>query len=463
MATSKKRRKTLVFTGIAVGLAALAGVAMFKKRDVIINVQTEKVARRNLTEIVVANGKIQPVIQVKISPEVSGEIIELPVKEGQQVKKGELLLKIKPDFYIANRNQAEASYKSSVAGKTTAEANLRKAEAEYNRGKDLFQHRLISDSAFDEIRAAYDVAKAQVINAEDQVDMAKATVASAEDQLSKTTIVSPLTGTVSKLNSQLGERVLGTVQNMGTEIMTISDLNEMEARVDIGETDVVLIEPGQNVHLEVDAFKDRKFAGTVTEIANSSSSSALPGASSGNQQEATKFGVKIRIKEKEAFRPGMSVTAEIETRSRTNVLAVPIASVTTRLPKEKPKNADKQVASSDDPPATNAPSAKTNSLAGKAGAPATAGTNVSKSDKKSKEAAKPVEVVFALERDRVKMMPVKIGISDDSYWEITDGLKEGQEVVSGGYRAISRDLEDGKKVKKGAVGADKAKEDKKTE
>src|SRR6266850_3040111 len=245
MANSKKRRKILIFSVIGIALIALTAGAILRKREVVVTVQTEKVARRTLTEIVVANGKIQPVVQVKISPEVSGEIIELAVKEGQQVKKGDLLLKIKPDFYVANRNQAEASYKSSVAGKTTAEANLRKAEAEYNRGKDLFQHRLISDSAFDEVRANYDVAKAQVINAEDQVDMAKASLASADEQLSKTTIVSPLTGTVSKLNSHLGERVLGTVQNMGTEIMTIADLNEMEARVDIGEIDVVLIKPQQ--------------------------------------------------------------------------------------------------------------------------------------------------------------------------------------------------------------------------
>src|SRR5262245_1482925 len=193
MANSKKRKKTLIFSVIGVVLAALAGMAMFKKRDVIVTVQTEKVARRDLTEIVVANGKIQPVTQVKISPEVSGEIIELPVKEGQRVKKGDLLLKIKPDFYVANRNQAEASYKSSVAGKTTAEANLRKAEAEFRRSKDLFQHRLVSESAFDEIRAAYDVAKAQLVSAEDQTDVAKALLDSAEEQLSKTTIVAPLT------------------------------------------------------------------------------------------------------------------------------------------------------------------------------------------------------------------------------------------------------------------------------
>src|SRR5882724_249724 len=354
MANSKKRRKILVFSVIGLALIALTAGAFFRKREVVITVQTEKVARHNLTEIVVANGKIQPVIQVKISPEVSGEIIELPVKEGQFVNKGDLILKIKPDFYVANRNQAEASYKSSLAGQATSEANLHKAEAEYRRNQGLFIQKYISESIFDEVKAAYEVAQAQCTSSTHQVEMAKASLDSADEQLAKTTIFSPLTGTVTKLNSQLGERVLGTVQNVGTEVMTISDLNEMEARVDIGEIDVVLIAVGQIVRLEVDAFKDRKFTGTVSEIANSSSSSALPGASSGNQQEATKFGVKIRIKEKEAFRPGMSVTAEIETRSRTNVLAVPIASVTTRLPKEKSKNADKQVASSDDPPATNA-------------------------------------------------------------------------------------------------------------
>src|SRR5882724_7951456 len=299
MANSKKRRKILVFSVIGLALIALTAGAFFRKREVVITVQKEKVMRRNLTELVVANGKIQPVIQVKISPEVSGEIIELPVKEGQLVNKGDLLLKIKPDFYVAARSQAEAGYKSSLAGQATAEANLRKAQAEFRRNNDLFKNKLVSDSAFDEVRASYDVALAQLTNSEHQVEMAGASLASADEQLAKTTIVSPLTGTISKLNSQLGERVLGTVQNAGTEIMTISDLNEMEARVDIGEIDVVLIAVGQNVHLEVDAFKDRKFTGTVSEIANSSGAAGLGTLSqcSGSQQEATKFGVKIRIKE----------------------------------------------------------------------------------------------------------------------------------------------------------------------
>ncbi len=448
MAKSRKRRRVIVFTLIGMALAGLTVGAILSKREAVITVQTEKVGRRNLTELVVANGKIQPVVQVKISPEVSGEIIDLPVKEGQCVGRGDLILKIKPDFYVAARNQAEASYKSSVAGQATAAANLRKAEAEFKRNQDLFRQKLISDSAFDEVRATYDVAKAQLTSAEHQVEMAKASLASAEEQLAKTTIVAPLAGTVSKLNSQLGERVLGTVQNLGTEVMTIADLNEMEARVDIGEIDVVLIKPGQNVRLEVDAFKDRKFTGTVTEVANSSATAAAfggnsAGMSGSQQQEATKFPVKIRIREKEPFRPGMSVTAEIETRSRTNVLAVPIASVTTRLPKDNEKKGGSKTAASE-----TATKEITNSATGQS----------SDGNRKSREAAKTIEVVFLAQGERAKMVPVKIGISDDTHWEITEGLLEGQEVISGGYRAISRDLEDGKRIKKGVVVMDRDKE-----
>jgi HlyD family secretion protein len=230
---------------------------------------------------------------------------------------------------------------------------------------------------------------------------------------------------------------------MGTEIMTVADLNEMEARVDVGEMDVVLMQPGQNTHLEVDAFKDKKFNGTVTEVANSakgfgaSASSALSSASSGGG-DATKFEVHIRIKEKELFRPGMSVTAEIETRSRTNVIAVPIASVTARLPKDK-KPGDLAKANG-----TNTNSSSTNAVAS-----SSSETNTVKADKKQKDAPKQVDVVFIMDGDHVKMLPVKIGISDDNYWEVTEGLTEGSEVVSGGYHAISHDLEDGKKVVKG--------------
>lgn len=438
MAKPKRRRKVIIFLVIGLVILILGLTAVFKKHEVVVTVQTEKVTRRNLTELVVANGKIQPVTQVVISPEVAGEIVALPVKEGDCVKKGDLLVQIKPDSYQASRNSAEASYKSALANKTLAQAELDKAEAEYKRNEELFSNNLVSDSVFLDVKTAYEVAKLQRETASHQADQAKFALDKATDDLSKTTIVAPIAGTITRLESQVGERVLGTSFNKGTEIMTISDLNEMEARVDIGESDVVLIQPGQKARLEVDAFKDRKFTGVVTDIANSANATSA----SSSSQEATKFEVKIRVNEKEAFRPGMSVTAEIETRYRTNVLTVPFVSVTTRLPKEKSKNNGTN---------TNAlVSASTN-------APTTNETGFAAADRKPKEAPKPIEVVFVVEGDHVKEVPVKIGISDDNYWEITDGLSEGQEVVSGGFKAISRELQDGTKIRKGPVFAEEKK------
>jgi len=430
MGNVKKRRKVIVFSVIGLVLVALSVAAFFRKREVVITVQTDKVTRRNLTEIVIANGKIQPVVQVVISPEVAGEITELPVKEGDCVKKGQLLVQIKPDNYEALRNSAEAAHRSAIAGMVLAQAEMEKAEAEFKRNDELFQSKLVSDSVWLDFKTAFDVAKLRYTNAVHQVAQAQFSLDKAQDDLGKTTIRSPMDGTIIRLKSQLGERVLGTSFNMGTEIMTIANLDDMEARVDIGEIDVVLIKPGQKAKLEVDAFKDRKFNGVVTEIANSAKGNVF-GMSSSSSQEATKFEVKIRISEKEIFRPGMSVTAEIETRYRTNVLTVPIAAVTTRMPK------------------TNAPSATvTNSAAATNVASATS-TNAPKVDKKSKESPKPIEVVFAVNGDHVKMVPVKIGIGDEDYWEITEGLTGGQEIVSGGYKAINRELEDGKKIRKG--------------
>lgn len=428
----KTGRKYWIIAGaLLICGGAAAWFFHFRNREVIITVQTEKVTRRNLTELVVANGRVYPVVQVKISPEVSGEIIELPVKEGQCVKKGDLLLRIKPDYYLASRRSAEASYQAAVANKDLAAANLRKAEIEERRNKELLSNKLISDSVYLEMKTASEVARATFQSSEHQVNVANAALSRAEEDLAKTTISSPITGTVSKLNSQQGERVVGTAMMTGTEVMVVADLNEMEARVDIGEVDVVLIALGQKTRLEVEAFRDRKFVGTVTEIANSSrnlgvqSGSSGGGGGGGQQQEATRFEVKIRIKDKETFRPGMSVTAEIETRSRTNVLSVPIQSVTTRLPKGKDGK----------PLSTNAPAAS--------------GTNATSGDKKPGEPIKPMEVVFLADGEKVKMASVKAGISDENYSEIVDGLQEGQEVISGGYKAISRDLEEGKKIKRG--------------
>ncbi len=460
MAKPKKRRKVIIFSVIGLVLVALVLLAVFKKRDPLITVQTEKVDRHSLTNIVVANGQIQPVLQVTISPEVSGEIIALPVKEGQLVQKGDLLVKINPDVSIAAVNQAKANYASSVASLAQSAANAEKAEADFERNLELFNRKLLSASDFVGFKAARDVARAQLESATNQVNMAKAGVDSAEEQLAKTTIVSPLTGTITRLNSEVGERVLGTVQNAGTEIMTLSDLNEIEARVNVGEMDVVGIKAGQQARLEVDAFKDRKFTGVVTAVADSavgsgtqSGSSSL--SSSSQSQQATQFQVRIRVNEKEpAFRPGMSVTAQIETEYRTNVLTVPLASVTSRPMKPASKTDLPKIGGTN---AVAASDSRTNAAAGTNGV---ASTNAGKAARKSASASrtmegtKPTDVVFVVEGDHVKTVPVKIGICDDNYWEITNGLTNGEEIVSGGYRAIGRDLEDGSKIHVGPASAD---------
>ena len=456
----KKRGLWIVILAVVLVAAALSVVVLVKRATPPITVQTTKVSRHSITNLVVANGQIQPVVQVTISPEVSGEIIELPVKEGQFVNKGDLLLKINPDVYVAATNQADASYNSALAAKTSAAANLEKAQADYRRNLELFKSKLLSESDFIGFKATRDVAQAQLDSADDQVNVAKAGLDSAEEQLAKTTILSPLTGTITRLNSEVGERVLGTVQNAGTEIMTISDLNQIEARVNVGEMDVVGIRPGQQTRLEVDAFKDRKFNGVVSDVANSavgsgSQSGSSSSSSSSQSQQATQFEVRIRVNDKEqAFRPGMSVTAEIETEYRTNVLTVPLASVTTRpmksAPKVDPPNTSGTNATAFTASITNAVSNSNNVMGTNsgmaAGKPAPASI--------SNEATKPTDVVFVVEGTRVKTVAVKIGICDDNYWEITDGLTNDQEIVSGGYRAIGRDLQDGSKIHVGPAGAD---------
>jgi HlyD family secretion protein len=422
---TKKRKKFIFIAAFILVVAGLSAVAIFKKKEVPITIQKEKAARRNLTELVVANGKIESVVEVKISPEVSGEILQLPYKEGDHVNSNDLLVAIRPDNYVATRDSAQANYRSSLANSNSSAANLEKAALEYQRNQELFKTRLISDSDYLTAKTAYDVAKAQLDSSSEQVGMAAASLASAESDLSKTKIYSPLSGTVTKLESRVGERVVGTAMMAGTEVMIVSDLNEMEARVDIGEVDVVLIAVGEKARLEVDAFKDRKFEGVVTDIArsaNNNDTSTQAAAAASSSTEATKFQVKLRVKDKELFLPGMSVTADIETRSRTNVVTIPIQCVTTRLPKS----------------ATNSVASATNNAA----------TNEynSTDHKKLDEAPKPVEVVFVVDGDHVKMVPVKRGISDDNYVEIVSGLKEGDEVVTGNYKAINRDLDEGKKV-----------------
>ncbi len=431
MASPKRgtTRKILVLAFILLGLGALGTWALLRKREPVITVQTEPVARRNLTEIVVATGRIQPVTKVVINPEVSGEIVELPVREGQVVKKGDVLVRIRPDPYIASRNSAEATYRSALANVELSRAELEKSRIEFARFQRLMEERLISESEFLSAKTSLDVALARFEASRHQSDQTKAALARVEEDLTKTTIVAPMDGTVTSLRSERGERVVGTAMMAGTEIMTVSELGEMEARVDVGEIDVVLVQLGQKVRLEVDSFRDRQFGGVVTEIANAARTQGM-----NTQQESTKFEVRIRVQEKEFFRPGMSVTAEVETRYRTNVVAVPLQSVTTRLPKEQKELLEKQKKLA-------AAEAKD------AGADAVAPVPAGRRRGSNANAPRPIEVVFAVKDGKVATVPVKRGISDDTHTEIVDGLEAGVEIVTGGYKAVSRELEDGKLVK----------------
>ena len=403
MANQKKsKKKVLIFSiGGAVIVILTLLVILGSKREVIYTVQTEKIQRRNITQTVTATGKIQPEVQVVITPEVSGEIIDLPVKEGTVVKRGVLLLKIKPDIYQAMRDNA-------AAGVTSAHAGFLRSESEYKRAKGMFDKGLLSASDLEQTSTTYEMNKAQN-------DQAEAALKQANENLAKTFIFSPMDGIVTGLQVERGDRVLGTSQFQGTTIMRVADLSKMEARVDVGENDVILIQKGDTTKVDVDAFPDRKLTGIVYEIGNSAKTKGT-----GTQEEVTNFEVRIRITDKDiVLRPGMSMTGTIETMTKTNVLAVPIQSVTVRSGNKETKT---MAASGGDDAGMNEPKVKS-------------------------KAEKPKEVVFLVDNNTAKLTEVKRGISDDAYSEIVSGLTEGKDVVSGSYKTISRELENGAKVK----------------
>jgi HlyD family secretion protein len=402
----KTRKRIIIWSIIGVLVAALAlTIFLGSRKETVITVQVEKAQRRTITQVVTATGKIQPEVQVKISPEVSGEIVALPVKEGDRVKKGDLLMKIKADLYLAGRDQASA-------GLLSAKADLGRTEPEFKRISSLFEKGLVSESEYDQAQALYESAKAQYARA-------KATLDQAEESLRKTTVFAPMDGTVSQLNSELGERVLGTQQFQGTDVMTIADLSRMESRVDVSETDVINVSIGDTARIEIDAFPDRKVNAVVYEIANTAASKGL-----GTQEEVTNFQVKMRVLDKDiSLRPGMSMTANIETETKVNVLTIPVQSVTTRAPKMEVKDSTHD--------------GQRGEIV-QAGGP---GPDAKKPEDKMKE------VAFVVVDGVAKAMPVKRGISNESYVEITEGLEEGAQVVSGTYRVINRELEDGLKVK----------------
>jgi HlyD family secretion protein len=396
----KKKKKIIIFSVIGAVVIVLALLVFLgSRRETIVTVQTEKVQRRTITQIVSATGKIQPVVQVVINSEVSGEIIELPVREGQSVRKGQLLVRIKPDAYQADYDRAQGNIEM-------VKAALDKAEADYKRALGLSEKKLISDADMDIAKANYQGAKASYVQA---VASAKQTY----QALLKTSIYSPMDGTISNLPRELGERVSGSEFMQGTEIMTVADLSKMEARVDVGENDVVMVRNSDTARISVDSYPDRIFVGTVYQIANTATSTGT-----GTQDQVTNFQVRILLNQpKDAiFRPGMSMSADIETETHSDVLTVPIQSVTVRASKkevkEEPKEGEAQLVAS-----------------------------------KKKEEDKLEEVVFVVKEGVAKTVTVKRGISNDTYVEVkADGL-EGKEVVSGPFKAINRDLEVDSKVK----------------
>ena len=393
-------------------------------------VSVEKVSKKTITERISASGKIYPHLDVKISPDVSGEIVELYVNEGDSVVTGKVLAKIKPDIYqamyersVAAQNTSQANYLQAKAGLTQAQAEFEKTEKTYNRNKSLHDQKVISDADWELVESAYKTAKAafeggqmNVEGAQYSVQSAQASVREAAEDLHKTTIYAPINGILTRLNIEKGERVLGTTQMEGTDMMHISDLNSIEAWVDVSESDVLRVKEGDTSEIKLDAYPDQKFKGIVTQIGKSAKAAAL-----GQSDQVTNFQVKIlllqksykalfdSLKQRFPFLPGMSASVDIMTKHVNDVLAVPIQSVTTREDTSKSKGV------------------------------------VSDKDKKSSSSSN--EIVFVSNNGKAKAVKVQTGIQDDEYIEIKSGLKGDEQVITGPFTAISRLLKDGDAIK----------------
>lgn len=430
----KTTKYILIGLGVVVVLLIIGKVTGVIGKSDKTQVATDKATVREINETVSASGKIKPHVEVKISPEVSGEVVELPIKEGDVVKKGQLLCKIRPDILKSGYERAVASYNSQKASVGNSSQMLKQAEATfanqsaiYKRSKELFDKKVLTAAEFDNAKASYEGAKASleaakqnVIGSKYGLAQSQATVKEAQDNLYKTTIYSPVDGVVSKLSIEKGERVLGTAQFAGTEIMTISDLSQMDVNVDVNENDINRISIGDSSKIEVDAFLGKKFNGVVTEIGSSAN---VVGTTA---DQVTNFTVKVRIDPKSytdllnktgdnpsPFRPGLTATVDIKT-NHTTALAVPIQSVTTREDKKAdataPKKDDSKVVKANNAPAK--------------------------------------EYVFIYNAGKVKQVQVTTGIQDDMYIQVLTGIKAGDEVVSAPYPAISKTLKDGAEVEK---------------
>lgn len=428
----KSKKKLFITIGIALLVLITAGsMIAARKREKPTAVTTDKAFRKTITQLVTATGKIEPEVEVPIAPEVSGEIIEIPVKEGQVVHKGDLLLKIKPDVYQAQVEAQQAALSGARSAIVQHRAELAKADLDYKRAVNLFNQHLLSEADRNAAQTTYDIARAAVQSSQFEAQRAEGALRQIRDALSKTTIYSPADGTISTLPARVGQRVVGTSQFAGTEVMRIANLDNMEAQVDVNENDVVNVRPGDTARISVDAYPDRSIRGVVREIASTATTK-----NAGSQEEVTNFQVKISISDRSVrLRPGMSATADIETATVQNAVVVPIQSVTVRTtgksnlsPEELEKQTQAQQAADQGDNRADT-------------------TNTAQEKRKQRELREKLQrVVFVKSGDTVKIRPVETGIADNTYIEIKSGIKPGEEVVSGSYTAISRKLKDGSKV-----------------
>lgn len=413
------KKKLLFILGIVVVLIVLLvfgkKAGWFGESGNFKEVSVTKIEKIDIVETVSATGKIQPEVEVKLSSEVSGEIIDLPIKEGQQVKKGDLLVRINPDIIQSGLNRSQAALENVRAGLRQAEASLKESKLSYDRNKALFDKGVISKAEWDRAISAYEGADAAKQSAYYNVRSAQATVNEAKDNLSRTTIYAPMTGTISKLSVELGERVVGTQQMAGTEIVRVADLSNMEVEVDVNENDIVKVSIADSTIVEVDAYLKKQFKGIVTEIANSAENAI-------SADQVTNFRVKVRILEESytdliegkpenysPFRPGMTATVDVITDKRKDVIGVPISAIVI-------KNDTSDV------------------------------KEIPSKDKISSDTNKKFECVFVKNGETAKLRVIKTGIQDDSNIEITSGLKEGDEVITGPYNVVTKILKTGDKV-----------------
>lgn len=421
---SKKTTYFLVGTALVlvVVLIVLSKKGIIGNKENIVEVEVARADTMTIVETVSATGKIQPEIEVKISSEVSGEIIALPVKEGQVVKKGDLLVRINPDLYTSGYNRTIAGLSQTKAGLSQADAAFREAKSNYERSKTLFDKGIISKSDWDKAVSAYESAQASKQSAYYNVKSASATVNEAKDNLGRTTIYAPADGTISMLNVELGERVLGTQQMTGTELLRVANLNNMEVEVDVNENDIVKINVGDSARVEVDAYLKRKFRGVVTSISNSASTALTA-------DQVTNFKVKVRILKESyqellvgkpasysPFRPGMTATVDIITQRKEKVLGIPISAVVVKSDTAAVKKLE-----------VDDPNSEENKVK-------------PKSDKK-------YECVFVKVGDKSKIRIIKTGIQDDTNIEVTQGIQKGDVIITGPYTTVAKDLNSGDKVK----------------